>query len=90
MLLTVELIQIRFRPKKLIFCLASSALTLKICVHIPFLLGICRILLFSLSKMAYRWHCIPAGDSDVDLYSEILSQLDNGLPTHDKLLGAKK
>ena len=44
--------------KKLILCLASSALTLEICAHIPFLLRICRILFFAISKFINISHRI--------------------------------
>ena len=46
------------RQKKLILYLASSALTFKIYAHIPFLLRICCILFYSISKFTDKLHCI--------------------------------
>ena len=55
------------------------------CAYSLFIGNVPHIVFFSVSKSTNELHCIAHPS-----YDEILSELNDDLPTHDKLLDAKK
>ena len=74
------------RPKKIDPLFSVERPYIKnMCAYSLFIGNMAHIVFFSVSKFTNRLHCIAHPS-----YDEILSELDNDLPTRDKLLDAKK